>query len=856
MEKYDVNTYSNEELYEIVGYSDPETEDLEKIIIERLQRYMYASTPSDIQMFTFLKDIYNHFFYEDDDEEQLVNDEDDEFKDVQQKQVAEDIVVNDDEVYDVSKYTWNELHSLLDLAETATQRELEAKLIQMMQLYKDDNTPQGRKRFTFYKDVYNRFFWKEDEQEVDQQPEKINFTQQLEYTKGTINPILKETYKRIISIDSQYRDSEYQSATDFTLNITETLKDVVSLKLYAVQIPVTWYTISNNYGSNYFILKPIDDVSTRGIYNYPEHEYRVEIDPGNYTQTTLAAQIKRKLENLQQIYTDVSFGRTTFSYEPTNAKSTLTIDIQKVYNESYYDMVIEGSGIRDLLNIENVEIGTIYSLPFTRLANTEESFVVDTTNRTIKIEHYLENTILQTILITLDLNSDADIEDIATDLNGKLAKHECLSNSGISKIQGGNNTSKYEWVIHVNRKNTKNIVGSKVRIVFPDGSIDTNMSLTGRILWQDGFLMEESASIVMSDYTFTISSSPEIMSFIKNEKIIFRPKPNVTGGVYIPNRTDNDITLQIVDGSYNVANMIAHINQLIGENPLLQGSLFSTTTESSLLKVSLNINKVYTTKDYRIVFYDVFSFTNCSTASSSYRNATADTTLGYIMGFKELVEYKLTSDNVAPSGVFLTPDLLPTNNKYTFENTLNESGLLINTLITLAGDSVLNIYLYNYFMIILEDFNQNHLNDGLVTVSKRDTSVTLPSYANRKNYRGCQPSQPITPINRLTEKQIYSVEQIMATQNKSRDFLNAGPFIKDMFALLPIKASGVEPGTVYVEFGGTLQQQERVYFGPVNINRLMVKLVNDKGDVVDLNGANWSFQLVCEQLYQKGGSAI
>jgi hypothetical protein len=28
--------------------------------------------------------------------------------------------------------------------------------------------------------------------------------------------------------------------------------------------------------------------------------------------------------------------------------------------------------------------------------------------------------------------------------------------------------------------------------------------------------------------------------------------------------------------------------------------------------------------------------------------------------------------------------------------------------------------------------------------------------------------------------------------------------------------------------------------------------MNDKGNIVDLNGANWSFQLVCEQLYKKG----
>ena len=52
-------------------------------------------------------------------------------------------------------------------------------------------------------------------------------------------------------------------------------------------------------------------------------------------------------------------------------------------------------------------------------------------------------------------------------------------------------------------------------------------------------------------------------------------------------------------------------------------------------------------------------------------------------------------------------------------------------------------------------------------------------------------------------------------------------------------------------YGGTLQNQERTYFGPVNINRMSVKLMNDRGEIVDLNGANWSFSFVCEQLYQQ-----
>jgi hypothetical protein len=60
----------------------------------------------------------------------------------------------------------------------------------------------------------------------------------------------------------------------------------------------------------------------------------------------------------------------------------------------------------------------------------------------------------------------------------------------------------------------------------------------------------------------------------------------------------------------------------------------------------------------------------------------------------------------------------------------------------------------------------------------------------------------------------------------------------------------MNPGDTYVELGGTLQNQDRIYFGPVNIHRMSIKLLNDKGEILDLNGADWSVQLICEQLYQ------
>ena len=54
----------------------------------------------------------------------------------------------------------------------------------------------------------------------------------------------------------------------------------------------------------------------------------------------------------------------------------------------------------------------------------------------------------------------------------------------------------------------------------------------------------------------------------------------------------------------------------------------------------------------------------------------------------------------------------------------------------------------------------------------------------------------------------------------------------------------------HVLSGNNIQSNERVYFGPVDIERLRIKLYDDKGYLINLHGNNWSFTLIVESLYQ------
>jgi len=169
----------------------------------------------------------------------------------------------------------------------------------------------------------------------------------------------------------------------------------------------------------------------------------------------------------------------------------------------------------------------------------------------------------------------------------------------------------------------------------------------------------------------------------------------------------------------------------------------------------------------------------------------------------------------------------------------------------------------------LDDYTQNHINDGLITITNNDKNIPLPPYSNRNNFT-CDPTTGeltynniSTNYSKLTQNQIYSITQVANTKNSnvskltkgidSKNF-GLGPSIKDIFAIIPMKVAGIQTGSNYIEFGGTLQNQERLYFGPVNINRMTIKLVTDRGDPVDLNNVDWSFSLLCEQLYKKSST--
>lgn len=309
----------------------------------------------------------------------------------------------------------------------------------------------------------------------------------------------------------------------------------------------------------------------------------------------------------------------------------------------------------------------------------------------------------------------------------------------------------------------------------------------------------------------------------------------------------NILSFTISDGNYSRAQLLTTMNDAFAGTVASDSTIaiFTDSLGRELTKMRLTVDKTYTPDDYKLLFFDPISFAKCFSGVSSVRNTTWDTTLGWILGFRAYTSYIIS-------------DLDTTVSQYVVKSGTN---------VELTGDTTISTNLFNYLLLSLNDYNQNHLNDGLITVAPRDTFIQPSSYTNRSNFV-CDPNTGELVYNtandqqtkRLTQNQIYSVTQIANSKNVSNiitstevtgNSFGTGPFEKDVFGLIPLKLSGLQNGESYVEFGGTLQNQERTYFGPVNIKRMTVKLKTDRGNVLDLNGSNWSFSLVCEQLYRQ-----
>jgi hypothetical protein len=436
-----------------------------------------------------------------------------------------------------------------------------------------------------------------------------------------------------------------------------------------------------------------------------------------------------------------------------------------------------------------------------------------------------------------------------TGINSDFARFE---DSDGYPIMIASNISYSNLTLILELKISKIITEINYKVSFIDNSVYNSWNL---YLFMD-------SSYNLANNMITTSTHAEVFgrTAVFNNTITLTPLNNKFGfKPYFDGVADaggaNDIIFTLPLGTDNIEvytreGLITAIQTLFDANELAKGSKIKLITDGDLqyANIRMNINKTYYASDFKLVFYDSISFVYCNVGVA--QNATWDSTLGWLLGFHSFTEYELgdfiqiaASDNYGKN-VF-------NDDKYGYTNSYN----LDTQKIAVRGDVPLNTNLYNYFLVVLDDFIQNHVNAGLITITSLENDIALPSYASRVSYQ-CDPATGIrTAVSatnklstELTSKQLYAMNQIIENKRTKSKSYAAGPYMKDVFALIPMKLTGMQFGQTYMEFGGTMQNQDRKYYGPVRIQKFSIKLINDKGQIVDLNGANFSICLICEIL--------
>jgi len=113
-----------------------------------------------------------------------------------------------------------------------------------------------------------------------------------EFYPGVINPIHKRLVKKNLVIDTRFRDNYYtSSSTNFTFTLPTNFNDVLQLEMISLNLPLSYYPISKQYGNNFLTITITETGGT-------PQTATISIQDGQYDQFSVIAAINSSLITL------------------------------------------------------------------------------------------------------------------------------------------------------------------------------------------------------------------------------------------------------------------------------------------------------------------------------------------------------------------------------------------------------------------------------------------------------------------------------------------------------------------------------------------------------------------------------
>jgi hypothetical protein len=283
----------------------------------------------------------------------------------------------------------------------------------------------------------------------------------------------------------------------------------------------------------------------------------------------------------------------------------------------------------------------------------------------------------------------------------------------------------------------------------------------------------------------------------------------------------NGVIIKVPDGNYTITQLVDKIN-LIAQQDIASQFLNVSYPDPNTGIITFTNNDTFA-DNVTVYFYVQANTSNVYKCSFEllqlFQTVGINNTLGWILGFRT------------------APDLV-TGDVY----------LIMNKSTSIPADVLPDVYGPKYFTLSVEDFNNQRLTSGLtnITHTKQAASLTVPDYFNTINV-ACKLRE-----GNLTQAQLYSINSVV-NDNLATNTVNVtnqalGPNLGDTFALIPLRDIPSIRPMPYVQFGTDLFVNERKYLQPFRMERILVRLLDDKGNLVDLHDNDWSFSLVVEAL--------
>ena len=298
--------------------------------------------------------------------------------------------------------------------------------------------------------------------------------------------------------------------------------------------------------------------------------------------------------------------------------------------------------------------------------------------------------------------------------------------------------------------------------------------------------------------------------------------------IYTDADADDPYLVDISDGNYSIETLIPAINAAVQT----KYEDISFTINPIDGKTTIKKTNASDTNTYTIEFYE----------DSMTETTKINHCLGWLLGFHNYT----VNDSEVPT---LT---------YTLSSTASSS---------ITSDKVAYVGTTKNIVIVLDEFSQNQTS-GTMVQTIHDVNSIKPSlyYANGKDPKNSDFSplnlNCLTPTNintsdqmktaltktGLTRAQIYTRAQVNHNKllvNQQNNYLE--PNVQNnILAIVPFETTTPWGQKYFTDKNKYIRE----YHGPVEIDKMQVRLYDDKGYEMNFNGANWSITMITEHLYK------